>query len=871
MVDIASSPFRFPADSEASTNNHPTYFGRNPSHETRDFDTSFSFPAKPSQTPVRHGRRPSVTSNQTTPMTTTHRRNASQDPQATAMSQLQSFSFPSTSAQASPRPAAIIGAGDNSDTPTRTGGRGHRRTASEFVGGDSRTGSATKLRHASVDGGSVVPVIAVNEAFEPFPRPRATHGRKTSMAATPLRQSSSPEPQVIDLDDAMDNTERKGSGDQETPRATHGYGSGSSSTMHSVMGSGTSGRNHFRTPSNGFTPTRRPIPRARVGFADRVDFISRPLSTISSQSGSSMSTIRHSISISSASGYPATSPLRLEEQSYASTSPERFDLPVRPKSTDPVLNPSTSRPTLLTLPETDVPLRPKSAQAFTEFSSPSKHQDSTRKTRPAPNKPVSTKPKRKIGSWAHILGRHSKSTLPPHVNAHQLNSPVSHESSPEISPQPTPVELNIDFDEDPTAVMSSPALSTLSASAPTETFILRPKVSTILEEPDRTSTMIDLDLALDLFNSTPSKTPKGRNFNSARRSMHSGSGLAGLSSPSGHRRAESAPSHVVFDPDQYRMLHNGSTSGQSFEMEDVFEEDESRVAEASGSAHVDSSANVSMPTSFEGERSPFFDPYQRPASASAEQAHIRFEDAARKLQFHRNSTGGFPQYRRHSQTSGWAKPVTPSFETIKELQPNATPTTPQICFSNEFGEPGDALVDTELEQKDSLLSRPPNPSVEASLPSESSSPFTSSQVGFDQHHRGSTTTMATSFVESAKSPSIGMGEPGPEIHSSEDVATPMIGQRPSTSRTPLQPLNVNSRPRGMRSVSSTMSLASAAESISRRKRASLGNLSRLLSGNKSSLSVNVPEQTCPTTPRTPRTSNRLSRVFRFWKSKPSPG
>jgi len=555
----------------------------------------------------------------------------------------------------------------------------------------------------------------------------------------------------------------------------------------------------------------------------------------------------------------------MEEQSYINTSPERFDLPIRPKSTDPVLTPSASRTNLAILPNTDVQSRPKSAHAFTEFSSPSKDKDSTRKTRFAgTDKPTSTKPKRKMGAWAHILGRHSKSTLPPHVNSQELNSPVLQESSPEISPEPTPVELNIDFDEDPTAVLSDPAQPILSASAPTESFILKPKVSTILEEPDRTSTMIDLDLALDLFGGTPSKTPRGRNFNSARKSMHSGS-LAGLSSPSGHRRAESAPSHVEFDPDQYRSAYNGSASGQSFEMEDVFEEDESKVVDVSGVKACDSSVDVSGPTSFEGDRSTVLDPQQRPA----DQAHIRFDDAARKLQFHRNSVGGFPQYRRHSQTPVLSRPVISGSEIVQDLQSTPTSTTPQISFSSDFDQSAHAHH-PELKEKDSILSRPPLPSVEPFLPSESSSPFTSSQAGFDQQHRSSTTTMATSFVDSTKSPSIGIGEPGPEVRLSEDVVTPMVEQRPATSRTPLQPLNVNNRARGMRSVSSTMSLASATESVSRRKRTSLGNLSRLLSGNKSTLSVNVPEEDSTRTPRTPKASNRLSRVFKFWKSKPSP-
>lgn len=869
MIDDSSPSFQVLVDDTTVSDDQPSYYGRNPSHQTKDFDTSFSFPARPSATPVRHGRHASVTNSQSRPAARSHQRGASQDHRASAMNQLHSFSFPNTTVEPSPRPATIA-AFDNSatTTPTRSAGRGHRRTASEFVGGDSRMGSATKLRHASVDGGSLVPGIAINEAFEPFPRPAGpAHGRRPSVAATQQQQPSAPTAQEIDLDDAVNHLERRESGEQ-TPRAKHGIGSGSSFTMHSANGIGPNGRQHSRTSSTGFTPTRRSMPRARVGFADRVDFMPRPLSTISSQSGGSMSTIRHSMSVSSASGYHANSPLRMDNQSYVSPSPDRLGLPTRPRSTDPVLTPTTAGNGLDIRAGTEAVIRPKSAQAFTEFSSPTKAKDSTSKTRVAPSsRIVSTKPKRKIGTWAHILGRHSKSTLPPHVNSHQLNIPALPDCSPELSPEPAPVELNIDFNEDPTAVVSDPAQISSSMPVQTDSFILRPKVSTIMEEPNRTSTMIDLDLALDLFTSTPSKTPRSRNFSSARKSMHSGSGVGGLSSPSGHRRSESAPSHLTFDPDQYRTAHDGSTTGQSFEMEDVFEEDESKATDVSLTVPSQANPSISMPTSFEGDRLTLMDGIERPASARAEQAHIRFDDPARRLQFHRNSTGGFLQFRRHSQTSGVGRPATSSMETVKALQ-KAAPTSPQICFSHVFDDAGQQQASPSgIKQKTSF---PSHLAIEPSLPSESSSPFTSSQAGFDQQHRGSTTTMATSYVESTKSPSIGIGEPGPEIRLSEDVIAPMVEQRPATSRTPLQPLNVNSRPRGMRSVSSTMSLASAADSISRRKRTSLGNLSRLLSGNKSALSVSNPEENNSRTPRTPKSSNRFSRVLRFWRPRPSP-
>lgn len=87
---------------------------------------------------------------------------------------------------------------------------------------------------------------------------------------------------------------------------------------------------------------RRPIPRVRVGFADRVEYI-RPLSTISSETESSMSTVRghstHSSLTSVLSGGPSSPPsARVASRPMLDTTYEDTDARHRPQSAGNILD-----------------------------------------------------------------------------------------------------------------------------------------------------------------------------------------------------------------------------------------------------------------------------------------------------------------------------------------------------------------------------------------------------------------------------------------------------------------------------------------------------------------------------------------------------
>ena len=781
-----------------------------------------------------------------------------------AHQQLKQFSFGAQDVTPTHAESSAIGAMSMA-TPTKAG-RGHRRTASEFVGGvggDSRTGSATKVRHTSVDGVGLAG-NSLTQPMQPFNYPSSGHGRKSSLAvATPVNQPSSPEAPVIDLDAANDLAGQVSSSqDVETPRAARMGSTGLYVPLPSALsGSGMGRGQHGRNLSAGYTPTRRP---PRVGFSARVDFIPRPLSTISSQSGSSMSTLRnHSMSASMSSitahmpGSPLATPVRNNQQGNVGTASNSIsnnpNVSVRPRATSTVDVASSAAINLGASTQT----RPKSAQAFAAFSKTAKTSP-IKSTQPGGVQPQA-KPKRK-GVWDSLLGRHPKSALPPHVNAQQLNAAPIQEPARELAAEPVtelsdvagPVELSYDFDNDPTMVLTD---DTLSSSAPAAPLVSWPKTPVKVVDDD--SVIIDLDDALDLSGPSEYRTPKGKGFNSARKSMHSGHG-----GPAGgfmHHRAQSAPSSFVFDAELGRIVNDSSHSARSFAMEDVFEEedDEPKANDGAPSLVVDNSATASATTSFDADRMNDGESSYGPSSPGLGRKP-RFDDAARRLQYNRNFTIGNSHYRKSSVSSqvlngpsSYAGSAT-SEDSQQVLTPELVQDVAQV---SELG---------ALKQKDSAISRTPQLATDSSMSSPATSPHVASQPLLEKQHRGSSTTSATapSFLEfCARTPSVTFGEPGPELRTAEDVSF-------APTRAPLQPLASNIRLPAVRSVSSTMSLASAAPST-RRKRSSLGNLSRLIHGpfsDKSSVSLAPPTETGSGV-KSAKGTKRLSRVLNFFKTK----
>ncbi|KAK7514292.1 uncharacterized protein IWZ02DRAFT_407739, partial [Phyllosticta citriasiana] len=374
----------------------------------------------------------------------------------------------------------------------------------------------------------------------------------------------------------------------------------------------------------------RPPSRARVGFSETVEFI-RPLSTISSETESTMSTVRaHSVSDS------------LSSVMSGPSSPQGIRW----------ARPPTSNPT--TVPENTVP-RPSTAGAMLDFgnnestgfdciTNDSRPRSAILPDSAAPppfpgNSAPSNHFKKRSFFWTEQ--RHSDSSIVPATNNSDSSISIPSDSPVPSSAEPSPVAGSTDggqtsaarkgFGKKPRKVKSwatsiisrkakrhgsklkdlprrgsTPTLpsqsslhfddqdhdldvsqispnfdvdDTVTIVTPTATVApARPKVNTSLaawqpkeflkQDADIMSPVIDLDAALGPFNTpTIGPVPRSRNRgpSALKRPMHSSMGTFGIAS---HRRAESAPELVPFE------LRSAPMTGATTPMADVFEEEE---------------------------------------------------------------------------------------------------------------------------------------------------------------------------------------------------------------------------------------------------------------------------------------------------------
>ena len=351
--------------------------------------------------------------------------------------------------------------------------------------------------------------------------------------------------------------------------------------------------------------------RPRVGFSDRLEFIPRPLSTISSATTSSVSTIRpnHSLngSVSSirssntpsppsavksygddvfggeinfgTSGSPSHSFGGLETFHSPLRTPYRFS-PPPPNSTDPAEHDllSSSRtstsgselcgfPSSLTTREGSIRTSPDFAADNHDTNITDSNMTSTGLALP----PKTNKNRQGKGkSWTGLLRK-----PPGDIGSADESSPASASqgirSMPEEREAPGIEEFSLDdvnFDEDTTLVIRSPQYD-VPRSAPVNANSTWHSDSSTEQEP---GSVLDLDAAWDSAgNEIQSRMGAGGGFRMGQRRLHS-SGTTGAFIGPGmhyHRRAESAP---VMTPVDYQL--GFPRFGSNPQMADVFEEEE---------------------------------------------------------------------------------------------------------------------------------------------------------------------------------------------------------------------------------------------------------------------------------------------------------
>lgn len=526
----------------------------------------FSFPAKPSG-PLQNAGLQIQASGSTEDSLRTHSKANN------SMSALPAFSFnPGNSNVLSTQEAGNSSAVSAPTTPARAGR--HRRTASELIGGNPRAGVPQHQSSSPMKAWNERPLVPSAHPFGSLPsRLEHRHRRTDTMSSqdmTNTYQTSQP-PYSTSSMSSSDITLEANLELTSTSRMD--------GVPHPTASPLATPRFRHLAPGSDLPHAPKSPTRHRVGFSETLEFIPRPLSTISSESGSSMSTIRaHSMSgsISSVMCSGTSSPL---SKAVCSPMNLNFDASAMLLKTSPA-NPVSE----------DASVNAGRNHAFAENSIvvgasppyPQACQNTQENIKPVDcegvNSAVELPKQRRPGAWSSLLGRKLKTDL-----GHPTPSIVSETlQAKDVSSHvqlcnENAVELSDDFDADPTSIIISEPHS----------FAFTPPITPPVTPNERRrfggspenatgSNMIDLDLASEAQLVADGRGPKGRSFSEARRSMHSNALTSGFMSSNVHHRADSAPSitSVGFDPTGFRDRSNSNSSFKRPQMEDVFEEEE---------------------------------------------------------------------------------------------------------------------------------------------------------------------------------------------------------------------------------------------------------------------------------------------------------
>lgn len=827
---------------------------------------------------------------------------------------LPNFSFnPSTSTSTGTGlPMVTPPRSPNLPSPT-TPSRGlHKRGGSEFTGQRDETGTVMSTSPTKAEG-MPPPPQPTQRLGPPAGRPRHTHTRSKGLSQHDLQSIMQPR----DAIPAVPQLRSESAPATPLEAGQRPFFSSSPRRPSLAADRSISSPDQIVSISSAESSPQRygAVPRVRVGFADRVEYI-RPLSTISSETEGSFSTIRgHSVNNSMSSvisaGTSSPASVRMRTPSLNTTFEDEIAKP-RPQSSGDILDVMTSGKEAFGSQWT-VDNRPKSAidsptvpdstvvpKTFKRKSpswwesrrqqthalrssvsepsllpsppvSPSSTQDSDQSSvsdaaAPADGGKSSRKP-RKVKSWAHsLISRKSKSngslkTKP--IHEQELSPPTSGHSNDTtiVSPtatvfhfqQPVPVETAFEpnFDIDDTITIVTDAPATAAPQWQ----------SRDSSESDPMSPVIDLDAALGPFN-TPALGANNRmNVRPpprVRRSMYS---LNGLSLSQNHRRSESAPELVPFE------LRNAKTAPAAA-MPDVFEEEdeeEDAVDMASSPAldggfvhavdEVTEADNNLADEPASEESSPMVEP---PLGISIQSQEDDFTpDRPSRSSTLRLSMPMALALRNTSPAQSSPIDVVEDFEEPRASSltrdSDSTITPPLIAQDDKNEQP---IISLSLPLPQHTVMTPDT----FSGSSFSSHGFNNSQVSLNSPR------MDTATSSSTDPRSFSFGEPGPVRMSVDDV--PSLSSSRSTMTTPPTNPFVGANQFNPAGRASSVYSLNSLEERRNSKRASVASLSRLMGsfGEKSKLSIESRPQSqhiMSTTPKVKK-ANRLSKLI-FWK------
>ncbi|KAF2087442.1 hypothetical protein K490DRAFT_42066 [Saccharata proteae CBS 121410] len=778
------------------------------------------------------------------------------------------------------------------NTPSRN--IGHRRGASEFIGNGGARDGSTVLLSSSPTKGEGAMLAPSTTTLRPGPAGRRGHAHRRSGAISSHDLSSimnpkastapipaipgPPLPPLPTLQD-FSSPSSGNTPSQLSPPATSSEDAGyfpNSSTNSSTESS-----------------PGRPGSRARVGFADKVEYI-RPLSTISSETESTMSTIRgHSVSnsLSSVMSGNATNPtsrpkipgfnLALDNENAPARRPSTagavLDVmdsgkitfapaPQRPKSAflpemqySPTSSSSSSTPQKkrgfpfygrhgsVSEPALGSPSEPLPSPAETASMEEAGHSSVAPST--PPRKSKSLRRPRKVKSWATaIISRKSKAQ-----KAEEIPRRGSTPTLPTEVGSPADFGIDLDdlepnFDVDDTVTIVEPLMNPMPRPTLNTDFASWEPKPLTRQNSDLKSPVIDLDAALGPFN-TPTIGPvprqQRRGFSAARQKMHSSSGLPI------HRRTESAPELVPFE-----LLTSQAPPRPA--MADVFEEEEEEAEAAGtpGSEKADPVRAASGPGSVIEEKEE--DEDEVGTGIQVVEADQPQKGAALNW--------NFDDAFRSSRTSREPSPV-------EIVEDHEEPRTASLTRSSDDTITPTNTTEAKVAQQMMHLSLPAARRVPMTPDTLNGSAFSTPEFS---HGEGNFEPARLGTATSARTLSTGYGEPGPDYRGSSDDVPSLTSSR-STMTTAAQggfPFAVPRSPGDRNSsVSSVPSNASAFSEQRRRKRSSIVSLSRLVgmsNGERSKLSIEQRPQTQhggdqPRDSLKGKKSRRVSKMLQFWK------
>ena len=660
---------------------------------------------------------------------------------------------------------------------------------------------------------------------------------------------------------------------------------------------------------------------SRVGFSDVLEFIPRPLSTISSETSSSMSTVRatHSVSNSITSmigGGTSPSPqstvnarsgrrANLEMDSLragpttAGTSPpcasqdwqwdfSEMESPVkRPSSAPAKSSPSKganslSNPSIVGSPGkinhdpfATSPTSPeKSCKTTSSPSSGAMNLQAHRRRPISPTlrprtspEPKVTKRQRKGRSWADILSRKGKHHDP-------LVEFASRRSlTPPLRQYPQEAEFSLDdinFDEDTTCIIEtgSPEVFKLPRLQ-TDYAAWKPREISPLSETDSSASMLDIDAALE-SSDFPSTGPAFEDVVSggtsgSKRRMHSSGVTGGFAGPGMHyhRRTESAPEMEAIDRSKFGFPRLGSNPAMAIEEEEE-EDDEEELA----------LKPVIASTTLDREEL---------QDNEAPGLGVNIIDAESNTE--RPIQRGMRRYssREVAENDSSATRSSTKLENPKEyglLEIVGAHEEPRFSVITKYS---DESTITPTLSHDPLEARPVSAPLDFAMPTPAltynATPETPSAVSSPDFFRTSFDmprihTASSSITDRATLSSSRAGDHALTLHSSVDDV-PSLTSSASTMASGHPPRissSANTCSSADRSGSFSVPTSARARTrpVSAGKRNSLASLTRLVGGGSYNRSkLNIEECVQPDTPekREKKKGNRISRLMKFWKSK----